>query len=143
MKRRIFEEKIIKGICFLVMKKEEFISVVLDCKILILKEVVSIVEYLNLIFKFFVGFFEMKRFGFVCEIYWCCRFEFLSVIDWFYNGEKCDVINFWIDSEDIVLYGVCLFGSENSIYLVDLDLINIKSILVVVLKIGIFLLELL
>lgn len=51
------------------MKKEEFISVVLDCKILILKEVVSIVEYLNLIFKFFVGFFEMKRFGFVCEIY--------------------------------------------------------------------------
>ena len=142
-KRRLLEEKIIKGIRFPAMKKEEFTSVVLDCKILTPKEVVSIVEYLNSIPKPPMGFPETKRSGSVREIHRCRRFESSSATDWFYNGEKRDAINFWIDSEDIVLHGVCLFGSENSTYSVDLDLTNTKSTSVVVSKTGTFSSELL
>ena len=74
-KRRILTEKIIKGIRFPAMKKEDFTSVVLDCKILTPKEVVSIVGYLNSIPKPPVGFPETKRSGSVREIHRCRRFE--------------------------------------------------------------------
>ena len=142
-KRRILEEKVIKGIRFPTMRKEDFTRVVLDCEILTQKEFVSIVEYLNSIPKPPVSFPETKRSGSVREIHRCRRFGASSATGWFYTGEKRDAISFSIDSEDIVLHGVCLFGSENSIYSVDLELANTESTSVVVSKTGTFSSELL
>ena len=144
-KRRILEEKVIKGIRFPTMKKEDFTSVVLECEILTPKEIVSIVEYLNSIVKPPVGFPETKRPGSFREIHRCRRFRSSSATGWFYRSysDKRDAINFSIDSEDIVLHGVCLFGNENSTYSVGLDLTNPEGTAVVASKTGTFSSELL
>ena len=143
-KRRILKE-VIKGIRFPTLEKEDFTSVVLDCEILTPKEMFSIAKYLNSISKPPVGFPETKRSGSVRAIQRCRRFESLSTTGWFYSDDsgKSDAICFSIDSRDIVLRGVCLFGSENNTYAVDLELTNTKNTSVVVSKIGTFSSELL
>ena len=141
-KRRILEERVIKGIRFPTLKKEDLTGVVLNCEILTPKEIVSIVKYLNSISKPPVGFPETKRSGSVRDIQRCRRFGSSSATGWFY-GDKNDAINFSIDSKDIVLRGVCLFGSENNTYSVDVELTSTEDTSVVVSKTGTFSSELL
>ena len=142
-KRRILKEEVIKGIRFPTLKKEDFTSVVLDCEILTPKEIVNIVKYLNSIStRPPVGFPETKRSGSVRDIQRCRRFGSSSATGWFYS-DKNDAISFSIDSKDIALLGVCLFGSENNTYAVDLDLTNTENTSVVVSKTGTFSSELL
>lgn len=63
VKRKIFGERVVVNICFLVMEQKEFVEVVFDCEILIFKEVYDIMKYFNGVFFNLVGFFEMKRSG--------------------------------------------------------------------------------
>ena len=133
---------VIKGIRVPTMKQEDFPTVVLDREILRTKEIVSIIKYLSSVSKNPVGFPETKRSGFVRDIQRCRRFGSSSATGWFYTGKE-DAISFSIDSKDIVLHGVCLFGSENNTYSVDLKVTNTKSTSVVVSKIRTFSSELL
>lgn len=63
VKRNVFGEKIVKEICFLLMKKEEFVIVVFDSKILILFEVNNMMNNFNLVLISLVGFYGDKRVG--------------------------------------------------------------------------------
>ena len=63
VKRRIFGEKIVKGIRFLVMTHEEFASVVLDSKIFTLDEITDIVKSFSSVKGAQVGFPVSKRAG--------------------------------------------------------------------------------
>jgi len=90
-----------------------------------------------------VGFLETKRCGLQIDgdIQRCCRLGLLSPLIWKYGG-KTDAIRFSVD-KDIVLHGVCLFGSENATYSVELDVIESCSESSVASKTGRFSSELL
>ena len=126
-KRRILEEHLIKRIRFPTMKLEEFASVVLDSDILTKEEVFSIIKHLTSVSRSPVGFPETKRCGlkFDCDIQRCCRIGSLASGVWSYGG-LTDAICLSVD-KDIVLHGVCLFGSENATYSVELDVIQSSS----------------
>ena len=121
-KRRILEERIIKGIRFPTMKQEEFASVVLDSDILTKEEIASIIKHLSSVSSFPVGFPETKRCSlqFHGGIQQCYRLRSLSCfLSSLYSG-KTDAICLSVD-KDIVLHGVCLLGRENGSYFVELD----------------------
>ena len=140
-KRRILGEEIFKGIRFPTMKQEDFASVVLDSKILITEEIVTMFKYFNSVSSCAVGLPEPRGSVFKDDVLQCCRFGWFSDCVWAYHGTS-HVINFSVD-KDIVLHGVCLFGSENSTHSVDLDLTDNNSNLVLVSKTGRFSSELL
>ena len=112
LKRRVLGEKIIKGICYAMMKQDEFADVVLDAKIFTLDEIVTF-------FKFFssqevsppLGFSETRR----RALHRCGRFTLMEISSWDYDGSKGDVIEFEVDT-DIILNGLRLFGSESNLY---------------------------
>ena len=109
-KRSILGEEIIKAIRFAIMDEKDFASVVLDSKILKKEEIVTVIKLLN----------SVPRFGTDDDISRCCRFNSVSNCRWKYGlsrGEDC--ILFSVD-RDIKLLGVCLFGSENNSYTVEL-----------------------
>ena len=126
VKRKILGEELIKRVRFPTMKQEDFADVVLDSEILTQKEIVSIVKYLSSVPRPPVRFPETERCGFACvnDIQRCCRFASLS-------NSACrgycdpfhDVINFSVD-KDIVLHGLCLFGSENNTYSIELKIMK-------------------
>lgn len=60
---------------------------------------------------------------------------------WSYGFVK-DCVNVFVD-RDIVLYGVCFFGWENSSYWVDLEIKNVMNKVVLMFKVGWFLFEIL
>ena len=136
-KRRILEEGVVKGIRFPTMKQEDFASVVLDSEILKPKEIVSIIKYLNSVESSPVGFPEAKRSGFGGVIQRCFRFGSVSGGCNYSVHYRYDDINFSVD-EDIVLVGVCLFGSENNSYSVNLKVTDSTSKTVLVSKTGKF-----
>jgi len=137
-KRRILGEEVIKGIRFPKMKEEDFGSVVLDSEILRKKEIVSLVKCLHSASKIPVGFPETKRSGLGGDIQRCCRFGSLSTgLVSQYDGLRKDVISFSVD-KDTELRGVCLFGSKNNTYRVDLKIENTKEETPVVSKTGNF-----
>jgi len=122
-KRRILGE-VITGIRFPTMKQEDFGSVVLDSDILRKKEIVSLVKRLTSASKIPVGFPETKRSGFGGDVQRCCRFGSLSrCFVSKYDSTRRDAISFSVD-KDTELRGVCLFGSENNTYQVDLEIEN-------------------
>ena len=137
-KRRILGEGVIKGIRFPIMKEDDFASVVLDSEILKPKEIVSIVKHLNSVSTSPVGFPEAKRSGFDGDIQRCFRFGSVSG-KCSYDSLRFEKINFSVD-KDIVLLGVCLFGSENNSYAVSLKVMDrtSKTILDLVSKTGNF-----
>ena len=62
------------------------------------------------------------------DIQRCCRLGTLSHrVKWKYGNGLIDAISFSAD-KDIALHGVCLFGRENATYSVELDVINVFSI---------------
>ena len=134
-KRRILEEHVIKRIRFPTMKQEEFATVMLDSKT---KEVFSIIKYLSSVSSSPVDVLETKRCGlqFDAEIQRCCRFGSLSPLLWIYQDDT-DALGFSVD-KDIVLEGVCLFGSENAACSVEQDVTDSCSESSVASKIGEF-----
>ena len=84
------------------------------------EEIVSVVKCLNSASKIPVGFPDRKRSNFVADFQRCCRFGSLSSNVSRYHSNSWDGICFAVD-KDIELRGVCLFGSENNTYRVDLS----------------------
>ena len=141
-KRRILGEDVFKAIRFPTMKQEDFATVVLDSEILRKKEIVCLVKCLNSASRIPVGFPETKRSGFVADFQRCCRFGSLSSNISRYNSNRWDGICFSVD-KDIELRGVCLFGSENNTYRVDLTIHNTMNHTRLVFKTGQFISKLL
>ena len=132
-KRRILGEEVIKGIRFPTIKQ-----VVLDSEILRKKEIVNLVKCLSSASKIPVGFPDSKRSGFVGDIRRCCRFGSLSIgLVSRYDSKRRDAISFSVN-KDIELCGVCLFGSENNTYQVNLKIENIDGETRLVSKTGNF-----
>ena len=119
-KRGILGEAIIKKIRFPLMKEQEFATVVLDANILTLHEVVKLVKFFNSALGATpVGFPETKRSCLSPVFCTCDRFNNINNSpSWSYSGEK-DYLIFCVNS-DINLHGVCLFGSVNNDYRVEL-----------------------
>lgn len=117
-KRRVLGENLVKALRFPTMEQEDFASVVLDSKILTSDEIVSIIKCLSSVSNSPVIFPERKRCGLIQR---CNRFGSTSH-GWNY-GTLIDAIRFSVN-KDIVLHGVCLFGSENNTYSVDLKVME-------------------
>jgi len=84
-----------------------------------------------------VGFPETKRSGFGGDIQRCCRFGSSTGLVPQYSSKRRDAISFSVD-KDTDLRGVCLFGSENNTYRVDLEIENTMNRTRLVSKTGNF-----
>ena len=121
VKRRILGETIVKGIRFPLIKQTEFANVVIDSNVLTLEEVATFFKFYNSALNTPLGFLEAERSGFCDDnIYRCGRFQYVLENAWSYGGEG-DRIDFTVD-KDILLHGVCLFGSENNNYSLTLEI---------------------
>lgn len=121
--------------------REDFACVVLDSKLLTTEEIVIMFKYFNSVSTSAVGIPEARGSVFNDDILRCCRFGSLSDCTRLYHGTS-HIINLVVD-KDIMLHGVCLFGTKNNTYSVDLDVMETKSKLVLVSKTGRFVSELL
>ncbi len=136
VKRRILGEPIVKGIRFPVMKQTEFANVVVDSKILSPEEVITIFKYYSSALNSTLEFSNTQRSGFREDsIHRCQRFESVDH-GWGYKG-KIDYLDFTVD-KDIMLHGLCLFGSENNDYSVSLAIKKSSNNSAVVSKTGTF-----
>jgi len=125
IKRRILGESIVKGIRFPVMKEVEFATVVIDSRILTPEEVSAFFKYFNYVLDSPLEFSESVRSGYCDSISRCCGFISTRKSEWNYGG-YADLIVFTVN-KDIVLHGLCLFGSENEDYFVNLTIRAIGS----------------
>jgi len=123
------------------MKQEEFAAVVLQKKIFTLDEVTSFFQFFSLKSSPPLGFSDTRRSGVSHDVYRCSRFESINEPCWTYTGGK-DVIIFAVD-KDIMLRGICLFGSSNNAYTVILEVKDIRKNLTLVSKSDTFLSKLL
>ena len=121
VKRRILGERIVKGIRFPVMQQKEFASVVLECDMLVKKEICGLVRYFNSVLDTSVGFCETKRAGSFEKI---IRFGSLTT-GWQYNSGCSGYLNLTVD-KNIKLQAIRLFGSDSSEYSVTLTVYNCK-----------------
>ena len=124
IKRRILGESIVKGLRFPVMKQDEFSNAVLDSQILTPQEVIAFFKYYSSTLKSPLEFSESVRSGFHDDktgIARCGRFQSVGEYGWNYGSGEADSINFTVD-KDILLHGLCLFGSENNDYTVTLTI---------------------
>ena len=122
VKRRILGEQTVKGIRFPIMTLENFASVVLDSGILMKEEIIQIVKYFSSVLTSPVGFSETKRCSSLFER--CCRFN--SVVPRYFSSSRepyQDCINFSV-SRDILLHGVCIFGSQDNAMTASLGITN-------------------
>lgn len=131
VKRSILGESIVKEIRFPLMKKEEFATVVPDSEILTSLEVANMMNNFNSVSTPPVSFQGDKRVG-RCQS--CFRFGYVK--DGL-NMETKTCLNFLVD-EEIMLYGIRLFGRENSNFKVTVMVKEISSGKVVVKKVGSF-----
>ena len=121
VKRRILGESIIKGIRYPVMNEAEFASVVVNSKILTPDEIITFFKYYSSPLNSSLEFLKVQRSGFRDDnIHSCGRFDAVLKGDWNY-GRQADGIDFTVD-RDIMLHGLCLFGSENNDYSVALTI---------------------
>ena len=135
VKRKIIGKEVIQGIRFPTMVQEDFISVVLDSRILTQDEISSISKYLSAVPRSPVGFPYTKRCGFRGDIRRCCRFSSLSRLVSQYNILRYDAIKFSVD-KDIALLGVCLFGRENNTHSIDYKIKDATGEVLVVSKVA-------
>ena len=133
-KRSIVGESIVKEIRFPLMKKEEFVTVVPDSRILTSLEVNNMMNNFNSVSTPPVGFQEHKRVG-TCQS--CFRYSYVveKVLNMDAADKKC--LNFHTD-RDIMLHGIRLFGMEDSSFNVTVIVKEISSDKVVVKKVGSF-----
>ena len=134
MKRRILGEEVIKAIRFPLMTAEEFADVVLDSNILHLDEITSLFKFFNSALPSPVAFSNaLRQSSALCSttsfpgfyppshpVHRCGRFQIVNGTGWGCTGLSRDVLGFVVN-QDIQLYGVCLFGSENKSYTVTLE----------------------
>ena len=135
-KRRVIGEQIVKEIRFQKMKQQEFATVVLDSDILKTQEIINIMRHMSSVLPSQVELSsdQIKR----SSVYpLCCRFGSLSDRGWEYGGSRTDCIAFSVD-KDILLNGVCFFGSENNTYSVDLKVMDHNTRSVILSKTGMF-----
>ena len=118
VKRRILGERIVKAVRFPIMEQKEFVAVVLDSDILTSKEVYDVMKYHSAVLTSPVGFPETIRVG---NAHRCCRFGSVQESGWFYDSDLQDGLVFSV-SKSIKLYGICLFGSRNNNYTVDVKI---------------------
>lgn len=113
-KRSVLGDKIVKAIRFPVMTQDDFNKAVLDCKILTPKEAFSMVEHYNSVLTSPIEFLAVKRSGLRQR---CCRFSsvVLEAGNIPYHSYHQDCLYFAVD-RDIVLHGVCMFGSQSRKY---------------------------
>ena len=142
-KRRILGEEIIKAIRFPIMDEKDFASVVLDSKPLTQEEIVSVIKHLNSVLSSPMSFSKTKRSVSTGDIQRCCRFNSLSDRRWKYGPSRDQDCMLFLVDKDIKLLGVCLFGSENNTYSVELVVRDLKRFTVLVFKTGTFSSELL
>jgi len=116
-KRRIIGERIIKAIRFPLVTEEEFNSVVLKSRVLVLGEVKFKADF-NSVQNIPIGFSETKRSG-PRYLKRCCKYRSV-MFGWINNGRKSS-LSFSAD-HDIRCHGVYLFGSEDNDYSVTLVL---------------------
>ena len=126
VKRRILGEKIVKGRRFPVMTHKEFASVVLDSKILTLDEVSDIVKSLSSVKGAQVGFPVSKR-AVGSGLVRCFRF---GSVEPGWNNSECGIT--FSANKDILLHGVCLFGSEGNNYSVNLSIAQLTPLYITV-----------
>ena len=132
-KRRILGEQIIKAIHFPVMKQEEFAAVVLDANILTREEIIIFFKFFTSTLTSPVGFPDTRRSGIIHR---CGRFASVSESGWVYSGGK-DCLVFSVD-KNIMLHGLCFFGSENNDYTVTLEVKDASDNSTAVSKAGTF-----
>ncbi len=118
VKRTILGDQIVKAIRFPVMGLKEFATVVSDCKILTPEEENDIMKHMNSVVSSPVSFPEKRRVG---TNFSCFRFECVAYEDesWDYNCDDKECIDFQVDKY-VNLYGIQMFGRENSDYTVIL-----------------------
>ena len=122
------------------MKLEDFASVGLDSKILTTEEIVNIVKCLSSVSSSPTGFPETVRTGVDDDIQRCCRFGSMSLSYGYFGSVESICIS--VDRE-VILHGLCFFGSENNTYYVDPDVKDMKTNSTMVSKRGHFPSELL
>ena len=123
VKRRVLDETVVKAIRFPVMELRDFSAVVLNSKILTLDEVTRLVQFFTSSRATEVGFPATSRTGvFTKQIGTWCRFEIFDSKGWGCDGLS-DFLVFSVNKE-ISLHGLCLFGSNNKFYSVDLKIMN-------------------
>ena len=118
VKRRILGERIVKAIRFPIMEQRGFVAVVLDSDILTSKEVYDVMKYHSAVLTSPVGFPETIRVG---NAHRFSRFGSVQESGWFYDSDLQDGLVFSV-SKSINLYGICLFGSQNNKYTVDMKI---------------------
>ena len=123
VKRRVLDETVVKGIRFPVMELQDFSAVVLNAKILTLDEVTRLLQFFTSSLATEVGFPATSRTGVSTkQIGSCCRFGKFDFDAWRYSGLS-DFLVFSVNKE-ILLHGLCLYGSSNDCYSVDLKMMN-------------------
>ncbi|XP_068754676.1 BTB/POZ domain-containing protein 6-like [Montipora capricornis] len=131
-KTGILGEAVVKKIRFPLMKEEEFATIVLDAKILTPDEVITLVKFFNSALAATpVGFPETKRSS-LSPVFrgTCDRFNLVNrgrCRD--YRGKK-ECLTFSVNN-NIKLHGMCLFGSINNDYHVELVIKDLDSHLTV------------
>ena len=120
-KRQILGEEIVKAIRFPLMSQKEFISVVPDCNVLTMKEVVDMMKYYNDVLTTPLPFTQAPRFGPLL----CC-FRFGSFFGRSRSAEvetNCNYSIPVITSKTIFLHGVQFFGSNGGKYIADVKIV--------------------
>ena len=134
VKRDIIGENIVAKIRFPVMKKSEFVSVVLDSNILLLHEAFDLTRYHCLAPLSPRGFLSTKRIG---GLKHCQMFTSVTNFGWAYHNEMKCTVYLRVDKA-IKLHGIRLFGSDVEQQNVILEVLNSRGKVVMAHKKGKF-----
>ena len=116
IKRHVLGEDIVKAIRYPLMSQKEFASVVPDCNILTMKEVVDMMKFYSGVLTTPMSFTETSRFG---PLQKCIRFgQYCQSMGHQNNSQVCYSITV-STSKHIFLHGVQLCGRQNGSYTVD------------------------
>lgn len=124
-KRRMLGEEIVKAIRFPMMSQKEFCSVVPDCNILTMKEIVDMMKHYSDVLTSPLQFLKIPR----IHLHWCFRFGKLpspaiapnlspTVSD--YGGVLSNICV--TTNQDVNVLGVQHFGCEHGVYKVSIEI---------------------
>jgi len=122
VKRQILGEEIVKEIRFPLMSQKEFASVVPDCNILTMREVVDMMKYYNDVLTTPVPFKELSRFGPLLRVarIGTCK----PPIDMSPDMSRYVYTFFVTTSKTIVFRGVQFFGRKGGQFQVNVDVVE-------------------
>ena len=124
-KRQIIGEEIVKAIRFPLMSLKEFASVVPDCNILTMKEIVDMMKYYSDVLATPLPFIQTPRIG---PLQRCFRYQGVdspnrnghsALFGWLKSHRMCVIL-----SKAVFLHGVQLFGSKDGEYAVDVKVVE-------------------